>query len=63
MIVYHVTSLKKLNKYLKSGQIEPPVRAWDNIEQAERMSLSTERRIIFRLKFSDNVEKLPGHFN
>ena len=63
MIVYHVTSLKKLNKYLKSGQIEPPVRAWDNIEQAERMSLSTGRRIILRLKFPDNAEKLPGHFN
>ena len=63
MIIYCVTSLKKLNKYLKSGQIEPPIRAWGNIEQAERMSLSTERRIIFRLKFSDNVEKLPGHFN
>ena len=63
MIVYHVTSLKKLNKYLKSGQIEPPVRAWENIEQAERMSLSTGRRIILRLKFPDNAEKLPGHFN
>ena len=63
MIVYHVTSLKKLNKYLKSGQIEPPVRAWENIEQAERMSLSTGRRIILRLKFPDNVEKLPGNFN
>ena len=63
MIVYHVTSLKKLNKYLKSGQIEPPIRAWENIEQAERMSLSTGRRIILRLKFPDNVEKLPGHFN
>ena len=56
MIVYHVTSLKKLNKYLKSGQIEPPVRAWDNIEQAERMSLSTGRRIILRLKFPDNAD-------
>ena len=63
MIVYHVTSLKKLNKYLKSGQIEPPVRAWENIEQAERMSLSTGRRIILRLKFPDNAEKLLGHFN
>ena len=63
MIVYHVTSLKKLNKYLKSGQIEPPVRAQENIEQAERMSLSTRRRIILRLKFPDNAEKLSGHFN
>ena len=63
MIVYHVTCLKKLNKYLKSGQINPPVRAWENIEQAERMSLSTGRRIILRLKFPDNADKLEGHFN
>lgn len=63
MIVYHVTCLKKLNRYLKSGQIKPPVRAWENIQQAERMSLSTGRRIILRLKFPDNAEKLEGHFN
>lgn len=63
MIVYHVTSLKKLNKYLKSGCINPPVRAWENIEQAERMSLSTGRRIILRLKFPENADKLEGHFN
>ena len=63
MIVYHVCTLKKLQKYKKTGFITPPVRAWENIEQAERMSLSTERRIILRLKFPDNAEKLPGHFN
>ena len=38
MIVYHVTSLKKLNKYIASGMILPPVRAWEDIEQAERMA-------------------------
>ena len=63
MIVYHVTSLAKLNKYLKSGQINPPVRAWENIQQAERMSKSTGRRIILRLKFPNNADKLEGHFN
>lgn len=63
MIVYHVTCLKKLNKYLKSGQINPPVRAWETIEQAERMSLSTGRRIILRLKFPNDANKLEGHFN
>ena len=63
MIVYHVTSLAKLNKYLKSGQINPPVRAWENIEQAERMSKSIGRRIILRLKFPNNCNKLEGHFN
>ena len=63
MTVYHVTTLKKLNKYLKTGYIKPPVRAWENIEQAERMSKSTGRKIILRLKFPDNAQKCEGHFN
>ena len=63
MTVYHVTTLKKLNKYLKTGYIKPPVRAWENIEQAERMSKSTGRKIILRLKFPDNADKCEGHFN
>jgi hypothetical protein len=63
MIVYHVCSLKKLHKYEKTGRILAPVRAWENIEQAQRMSISTSRRIILRLKFPDNAPKLPGHFN
>ena len=63
MTVYHVTTLKKLNKYLKTGYIKPTVRAWDSIEQAERMSKSTGRKIILRLKFPDNADKCEGHFN
>lgn len=63
MIVYHCTSLKKLGKYLKSGCILPPVRAWEDIEHAQRMSISTGRRIILRLKFPDNAPKLEGHYN
>ena len=63
MIVFHVCSYKKLNKYLTTGHIKPPVRAWENIEQAERMSLSTGRKIILRLKFPNNADKLEGHFN
>lgn len=63
MVVYHVTSLKKLKKYLESGKILPPVRAWENIEQAQRMSVSTGRKIILRLRFPDNAVKLEGHFN
>lgn len=63
MIVYHVTSLKKLKRYEKTGRILPPVRAWENIQQAERMSISTGRKIILRLKFPDNASKLEGHFN
>ena len=63
MIVYHVTTYKKLMKYIQTGCILPPVRAWMNIQQAERMSKSTARRIILRLKFPNDVNKLKGHFN
>jgi predicted nucleic acid-binding protein len=62
VIVYHVTSYKKLQKYIKAGKINAPVRAWENIQQAERMSVSTSRRIILRLKFKNNADKLDGHF-
>ena len=63
MIVWHVCSLKKANKYNKTGYILPPVRAWEDIEEAQRMSKSTGRRVILRLKFPENAEKLEGHFN
>ena len=63
MIVWHVCSSKKLKQYEKTGRILPPVRAWENIEQAQRMSISTGRRVILRLRFPDNAEKLDGHFN
>lgn len=63
MIVYHVCSVKKLDKYRKTGFILPPVRAWENIEQAQRMSISTGRRVILRLRFPENAPKLEGHFN
>jgi len=63
MVVYHVCSYKKLQKYIKSGGILPPVRAWENIQQAERMSLSTGRQIIVRLRFPNDAKKLKGHFN
>lgn len=61
MVVYHVTTLKKLNRYLSSGKIQAPVRAWDNINSAERFSKQTARRIILRLKFPENVRRYEGH--
>jgi hypothetical protein len=61
--VFHVTTLNKLNKYKKSGKINAPVRAWENIEQALRMSRSCGRKVILRLKFPHYAPKLEGHFN
>jgi len=63
MIVFHVCSYKKLQRYMKTGYIIPPVKAWEVIEQAKRMSISTGRRIILRLRFPNNAAKLKGHFN
>jgi hypothetical protein len=61
MIVYHVCSLKKLSRYLKTGGITPPVRAWTDIRNAERMSIRTGRRIILRLRFPADAPLLDGH--
>lgn len=62
MIVWHVTTSKKLSKYLKTGSIKPPVRAWETLERAEKFSISTGRRVILRLKFPENAPKLSGHY-
>lgn len=63
VIVWHCCSYRKLQRYLKTGCILPPVRAWETIEQAQRMSISTGRKIILRLRFPDDAQKLEGHFN
>lgn len=60
MIVWHVTTAKKLNRYRASGGILPPVRAWESLPSAERFSKQTGRKVILRLKFPDTAERLPG---
>lgn len=61
MKVYHVTSMKKLLKYQRQGYIKPPVRAWGDIFEAVRFSISTGRPIILRLNFPNDAEILEGH--
>lgn len=62
MIVYHVTTFKKLMRYRHNRGILPPVRAWKTIEEAERFSKQTGRKLILRLKFPDDkIRQLPGH--
>jgi len=63
LIVWHVTSKKKLLKYMTCGHIRGPVRAWKNIESAQRFSCQTGRRIILRLKFPDTALPYFGHRN
>lgn len=61
MIVYHVTTAKKLDKYRRVGFIKAPIRAWKDIQSAEKFSIQTGRQIIIRLKFPNNIEQLEGH--
>lgn len=61
MVVYHVTTIKKLHRYIAHGYIKAPVRAWRRIESAERFSKQTGRRLIIRLKFPGSAKRLFGH--
>jgi len=59
--IYHVTSHKKLSKYVASNEIHAPVRAWLNIGAAERFSKQTGRQIILRLKKNPSFMPYAGH--
>jgi len=62
VVVWHVCSINKFIKYVKNGKIKAPVRAWLDINEAERFSISTGRQIILRLKFRKNeIKRLEGH--
>lgn len=58
--VYHVTTLKKFERYQKTGSILPPVRAWEKIEDALDFSFRTGRQIILRIKLPKKL-RLEGH--
>lgn len=59
--VFHVTTLKKLGRYLANGQINAPVRAWKTVAHAERFSKQTGRKIIVRILTDGSFKQLPGH--
>lgn len=59
MIVWHVTTAKKLKRYKDSGGILPPVRAWDSLPAAERFSKQTGRKVILRLKSQTRRNGFP----
>ena len=61
VIVYHVTSIKKFDKYRAMGVIKRPVRAWIDIKEASRFSVQTGRPIILRLRFPGDAPVLEGH--
>lgn len=61
---YHVTTWKKLQRYIKSNKIYPPLRCWKEFDKAEDFSKRTGRKIILRLLLNDEEYKpLSGHKN
>lgn len=60
-VIYHVCSLKKFNMYMEHNLIKGPVRAWLNIEAAERFSKQTGRKIIIRIKLNKSFRPYEGH--
>ena len=62
MTGYHVTTRKKFLRYLQIGGIQPPVRFWPAISDAERFAKQTGRRVIVRITVPDaDVHTLAGH--
>jgi hypothetical protein len=60
VVLFHVCDLSLLQKYLASGHIDNPVRAWKSLEGAVRFSKQTDRRIILRLS-GKRFRPLGGH--
>lgn len=60
MIGFHVTTPKKLERYISTGGILPPVRFWPTIDTAKRWSKRTSRPLILEIK-CDQSYPLPDH--
>ena len=59
--IWHVTTAAKLRRYIASGAILPPVRAWESEDAAARFSRQTGRRLILRLRRDPTFARLDGH--
>jgi hypothetical protein len=60
MIGYHVTTPKKLARYVASGRIIQPVRFWPNLHTAKRWAKRTGRQVIIELVVDESYP-LPDH--
>jgi len=59
MIVFHVTTEKKLERYKASGCILAPVRFWSTRYAAERWARKTGRGIILSFARPEQTYPLP----
>ena len=62
MILYQVTTPKKLLKYHISGRIIRPVRGFSTLEGADLWARKTGRKIILKVQ-GEPAYKLPDHHN
>ena len=60
MIGYHVTTPKKLARYVSTGAILPPVRFWRYEASAREWARRTGRTIVLCIEVSE-VYPLPDH--
>jgi len=57
---YHVTTPKKVDRYLATGGILPPVRFWPSLCTAQRWAKRTGRSVILRFE-APHSWPLPDH--
>ncbi len=63
MTVYHVTTLKKLNKYLKTGYIKPPLRVLGTHRTSRKNEQIYRKKNNTEIIIPNNRPKCEGHFN
>lgn len=62
MILYHVTTQKKANRYRESGRIVAPVRGFTTMQAAMAWAMKVGRKVIYRIE-CPHPHKLPDHHN
>lgn len=59
-LFYHVTTIRKFERYMNTGSIMPLVRAWDDFNHAYDFMIRTGRNIIIVLNLK-NEQRIEGH--
>jgi hypothetical protein len=62
MILYHVTTQRKVKKYHETGFIRTPVRGFTTILAAMAWAMKVNRNVILKIE-ATNPYKLPDHKN
>ena len=60
MTGYHVTTTKKLQRYIQTGAILPPVRFWPNMMTALKWARRTGGNLILEIQYRESYP-LPDH--